>query len=218
MNLLFALAGVLPAVLVGVLMLYWAGQTAEEAGGAPPKFWTLGRVAAAMAVSQLILAVFLTLYYGISVTDLLRTLLMVSILWASAWADARVCLIPNRVLLVGALLSLLVLGVEILQQPGLVTYLVLRPVVAALALLLATLLCRAISPKGVGMGDVKLLAVMGFCLGSDLVWPALFFSFVVLFVVCVFLLATRRAKRSDSISFAPFLLVGTLLAACMTGI
>lgn len=217
MILLFA-AEALAATLAGVLLLTWARQTVREDGAPEPKFWTLRRTAAAMLVSQMALALFLPLYYGISQSDLLRTLLMVCILWPCAWADAQVCLIPNRVLLLGGVLSLGLLGVEILQQPQQAVYLTLRVAVAAGALLLAALLCRLISPKAVGMGDVKILAVMGLCLGTDLIWPALFFSFVVLFFVCVFLLVTHRAKRSDSIPFAPFLLAGTLLAAFLTGI
>lgn len=217
MILLYLAAGA-AAALLGWLLLVWAAATVEEAGSPAHPGWRLPRVAVPMAVSLVAVALFLPLYYGIYWSDLLRTLLMVSVLWACGWADAQVCLIPNRVLLLGSLVAVALLGGEILFQPGQLRYWLLRVVIAAAALLLTALLCRLVSPRAVGMGDVKLLAAMGFCLGMDLVWPALFFSFVLLFAVCVFLLVTRRAKRTDSVPFAPFMLAGTLLAAFLTGI
>lgn len=206
------------AALLGWGLLVCANDTVEQAGSTAHPQWRMSWTVMAMTASQLALALFLPVYYGVGGPDLLRTLLMVAILWACAWSDAQVCLIPNRVLVLGSLLGTALLGGEILWQPGQIRYWVLRAVVAAVVLLLTALVCRLVSPRAVGMGDVKILAVMGFCLGMDLVWSALFFSFVLLFGVCVFLLLTRRAKRTDSIPFAPFLLAGTLLAAFLTGI
>lgn len=215
---LLKLAAGAVAALLGCGLLVCADSTVEQAGPAAHPRWNMPQVAVEITVSQLALALFLPLYYGVGWTDLLRTLLMLAILWPCAWADAQVCLIPNRVLALGSLLGVALLGGEILYRPGQIRYQVLRVIIAAVALLLTALICRLVSPRAVGMGDVKILAVMGFCLGMDLVWPALFFSFMLLFGVCVFLLITRRAKRTDSIPFAPFLLAGTLLAAFLTGI
>lgn len=215
---LLYLAAAAAALLLGWGMLVCAAATVTGAGQTIRSGWQIRRVIVPVAVSQLAVALFVPLYYGVGGVDLLRTLLMVDILWACAWSDAQVCLIPNRVLVLGSLVGTALLGMEILWQPQQFRYRVLRVAIAAGALLLTALLCRVVSPRAVGMGDVKLLAVMGFCLGMDLVWPALFFSFVILFAVCVFLLVTRRAKRTDSIPFAPFLLAGTLLAAFLTGI
>lgn len=206
------------AVLCGWMLLVCADTTVQQAGYAAHPGWKMHRAVGLMAVCQMAVALFLPLFYGVDRTDALRTLLMLAVLWACAWSDAQVCLIPNRVLMLGSLLAAMLLGAEILIRPQQIRYYVLRVVIAAVALLLTALVCRLVSPRAVGMGDVKILAVMGFCLGMDLVWPALFFSFVLLFAVCVFLLLTRRAKRTDSIPFAPFLLAGTLLAAFLTGI
>lgn len=206
------------AALWGWGLLVCADTTVKQAGQPAHPGWKMYRAAGPMAVCQLAVALFLPLFYGLDWTDVLRTLLMLAVLWACAWSDTQVCLIPNRVLALGSLLGAVLLGVEILFRPQQIRYYLLRVAIAAVALLFTALLCRLVSPRAVGMGDVKLLAVLGFCLGMDLVWPALFFSFLLLFVVCVFLLLTRRAKRTDSIPFAPFLLAGTLLAAFLTGI
>lgn len=219
-HILFSLLAALACSLAGVLFLRIAVQAEAELDETdktslrlPPK-----AVATAMVVVNIALALFLTEFYGLEIMALLRTLLVCAILWACAWSDARAYLIPNRVLAVGSVLAAAVLLLEIALTPGQAVYLLASTAVAMAALLLAAGLCRLVSPRAVGMGDVKLLAVMGLCLGSDLVWPALFFSFVTVFCVCVVLLLARRVKRTDSIPFAPFLLAGTLLAAFLTGI
>lgn len=160
----------------------------------------------------------LSQYYHTAACDILRTLVMCSILWPCAWADRCAFLIPNRVLLAGCAICALQMGAEILLDPAQAIYILLRSGIAALALLAATLLCRLLSPQAIGMGDSKLLAVMGFCLGMELVWGAVFFSLLFVFFYGVFVLATKRAKRTDSIPFAPFLLIGTITAAFLTGI
>lgn len=207
--------------LAGALLLHIGQQAVADAQPTdglvqrtPPRGWLLG----GMIALFVILALFLPTYYGLGTVDLLRTLLACAILWTCTWTDMRAYLIPNRVLAVGGVFAVAVLLLEIVLTPGQALYLFVRTAVAAVALLAAAGLCRLVSPRSVGMGDVKLLAMMGLCLGMDLVWSALFFSFVALFCVCVVLLITRRAKRTDSIPFAPFLLAGTVLAAFLTGI
>lgn len=220
-NILLSFSAAAVCSLAGILLLRIAFQTVNETDDAEKTTLPLPSfrlTAAAMAAVNLVLAFFLPGFYGLGWADLLRTLLMCAILWACAWSDARAYLIPNRVLAVGSVMAAAVLLLELAAAPSQAFYLLVQTAVSVVALLLAAGLCRAVSPRAVGMGDVKLLAVMGLCLGMELVWPALFFSFVVVFCVCVVLLIIRRAKRTDSIPFAPFLLAGTVLAAFLTGI
>lgn len=220
-NIIISLLTAAACSLAGLLLLRMAEQyiqAVDEAERTSIPLPSIRVTAVIMTVIHLGLALFLPWFYGLGTIQLLRTLLMSAILWACAWADAGACLIPNRVLAVGTVLSAAVLLLELALNPGDARYLLVQTAVGVVALLLAAGLCRAVSPKAVGMGDVKLLAVMGFCLGMELVWPALFFSFITIFCVCLVLLITRRAKRTDSIPFAPFLLAGTLLAAFLTGI
>lgn len=175
-------------------------------------------VVPAMFVSNAAVGLFLAGYYKLGTVDILRTLLILGVLWASAWTDACAFLIPNRVVAMGAVAGVLVMLAEILQNPGMVLYRVVNTAAAAAAMLIASLLCRLISPRSIGMGDVKLLTVMGICLGMGLVWSAVFCSLIVLFCYCCFLLLTKRAAKSDSVPLAPFLLLGTLAAAFVTGI
>lgn len=203
---------------LGVVWLRLGERALADAADDGPAPVCRPPVYAAMAASCAASAAMLTLYYHEPWPVLLRTLLMLGILWGCAWADAKAYLIPNRVLGFGALAAVAVFALEVLAAPGQALSLLLRTAVAAGALGLGALLCLLVSPKSVGMGDVKLLAVMGLCLGMDLVWSAVFCALLVSFVYCVFLLVTRRAKRTDSIPFAPLVLAGTLAAVFLTGI
>ncbi len=211
-----AAAVALGAVLFALAAPALAGAERPAAALLPavPRGWML----AAMAGIDLALALVLAGYYHTGAADILRTLLACSILWPCAWVDGQVFLIPNRVVFTGGACALLLVGGEILLAPGQARYLLVRTAAAAVALTAAALLCRLISPKAVGGGDVKLLAVLGLCMGMDLVWGAVFVSLLLMFFFCIFLLATKKAARTDSVPFAPFLLAGTLAAAFLTGI
>ena len=215
-----SLGGAAAFSLVGAALLPLARQAVE--GEAPPdrpfRFPPLRATALLLALTNLALAVLLPRLYGLSGPDVLRTQLACTLLWPCAWADARALLIPNRLLLVGAALGAALVALEVLLAPAQAAYLLASTGIAAGALLLGSLVCRLIAPRTVGMGDVKLLGVLGLCLGMDLVWTALFVSFLVLFVACLLLLATKRVQRSDSLPFAPFLLAGTIAAAVFFGI
>jgi len=68
-----------------------------------------------------------------------------------------------------------------------------------------------ISPRGMGMGDVKLAGVLGLFLGS-LGWGQLAVGAGAAFVLgglfSIILLITRRAGRKSGIPFGPWMLLG----------
>ncbi|KKL44789.1 hypothetical protein LCGC14_2362180, partial [marine sediment metagenome] len=70
-----------------------------------------------------------------------------------------------------------------------------------------------IYPAGMGMGDVKLAAVMGLFLGSA-VAPALLVSFAAGALMGVGILIARgAAARKQGIPFAPFLALGGIVGS-----
>jgi leader peptidase (prepilin peptidase)/N-methyltransferase len=90
-----------------------------------------------------------------------------------------------------------------------------RALEAMAALVAAFYLLVLISPAALGLGDVKLVGVLGLLLGW-IGWTAvaagIFLGFATAALAAVALLATGRAGRKDSIPFGPFLLLGALLA------
>jgi len=133
-----------------------------------------------------------------------------------AATDARVKRLPNAVVLPLYPITIAILGLAFLTDShhGSLT----RSLLAMLALATAFYLLALASPSSLGLGDVKLVGVLGLLLGW-LSWEAVvtgvFLGFVVASVAGLALLLTRRAGRKDTIPFGPYLLLGALLALAL---
>jgi leader peptidase (prepilin peptidase)/N-methyltransferase len=123
----------------------------------------------------------------------------------AALIDLEHRIIPNRLTAAGAVLALVIgLALDPAGEPE-------RLIAGAAAggfLLLAALAY----PGGMGMGDVKLAAVMGLFLGRD-VAPAIFAALVAGVLVGVAIIARRGARegRKTAVPFGPFLALGALV-------
>ena len=93
-----------------------------------------------------------------------------------------------------------------------------RALVGAVALFAAFLAMALLAPGRLGMGDVKLAALLGLPLGW-LGWPVLLLgalaAFVVQAVMALVLLAARRVTLRSALPFGPAMLLGTALAVAV---
>lgn len=126
--------------------------------------------------------------------------------------DLRHRLLPNRVVLptlVSGAALLLLAALADGAWPALA-----RAVLGAVALFGVFLVLAVISPSGLGMGDVKLAAVLGLFLGW-LGWGAVLVGalagFVVQALLALVLLSLRRVRRDSDLPFGPAMLVGAAL-------
>jgi leader peptidase (prepilin peptidase)/N-methyltransferase len=136
--------------------------------------------------------------------QLLLGLVFVVTLAAITLTDLEQRIIPNRILLVSAIAGIVIAAVA---DPSSLPE---RAIAAAAGggLLLVTAL---VYPSGMGMGDVKLAAVMGLYLGSA-VAPALLIGFLAGAVVGIAMIAREgAAARKKGVPFGPFLALGGLI-------
>jgi leader peptidase (prepilin peptidase)/N-methyltransferase len=127
--------------------------------------------------------------------------------------DLRHRLLPNRVVLpaigAGAVLLTVAAAAEGVWSD------LLRAGLAAGVLFAVFLVLALISPRSLGMGDVKLAALVGLFLGW-LSWGAVIVGaaagFVVQALVALALLAARRIGLRGELPFGPSMLIGALLA------
>lgn len=70
--------------------------------------------------------------------------------------------------------------------------------------------------NGIGMGDVKMLMLMGVFEGLYSVMTSIFFSLLVSFFVAIIALIRKTKNRKDSLPFAPCVLIGTFLSMVLT--
>lgn len=125
----------------------------------------------------------------------------VAMLAAVTLTDLEQRIIPNKILLAGAVICL---AIAVPTDPGGVP----ERLIAAAAgggLLFAVVLAY---PQGMGLGDVKLTATMGLFLGRALA-PALLFALLAGSAVGLALLARHGSQaRKMAIPFGPFLALG----------
>jgi leader peptidase (prepilin peptidase)/N-methyltransferase len=131
-------------------------------------------------------------------------LVFVTTLAAVTLTDLERRIIPNRILLAAAAAGV---AIAAATDPGSLPE---RTIAAAAAggLLLAAALAY---PRGMGLGDVKLAAVMGLYLGRS-VAPALLVGFAAGSLVGLALIARHgAAARKQAIPFGPFLALGGIV-------
>jgi leader peptidase (prepilin peptidase)/N-methyltransferase len=128
----------------------------------------------------------------------------VTILAIITLTDLEDRIIPNVVLLAGAVIAIAITAG--FQSDELAERLIAAAAAGGLLLLIALAY-----PRGMGMGDVKLAAVMGLYLGSA-VAPAVLIGFLTGSILGVALIATRGAEaRKQAVPFGPFLALGGLI-------
>jgi leader peptidase (prepilin peptidase)/N-methyltransferase len=128
-------------------------------------------------------------------------LVFVSALVAVTLTDLELRIIPNKILLAAAILGLVIVSVG---DPGSLPER-LFAAAAAGGLLFAAALAY---PRGMGLGDVKLAAVMGLFLGRN-VAPALLVALLAGSLVGLAIIAREgAAARKRGIPFGPFLALG----------
>ena len=123
----------------------------------------------------------------------------------AAHFDARTGRIPDRVTRPASAIALAAAAAT-----GLVSAAILGAVTVGGSLLLLYAITRG---RGLGLGDVKLAAVIGIGFGPAVGLAALGVAFVAGGIYASWLLATKRADRRDPLPFGPFLAAGTVVAA-----
>jgi leader peptidase (prepilin peptidase)/N-methyltransferase len=157
--------------------------------------------------------------HGYTATALAYSFFIVAGVWLSA-VDLRWRILPNRVVvpsigigLVLLLVATVVDGAATLE--GDVAGQALRVVLGGLALFVVFLALALISPRGLGMGDVKFAAFVGVYLAAD-GWRTLLLGaaagFVCAAVAGIALLVLKRTTLNATIPFGPMMFFGALLA------
>src|SRR5436853_2178474 len=130
--------------------------------------------------------------------ELIPALVFTAVMVAVAAIDLEHKIIPNRLTAPAAVAAVALWAV--IDPSSLPEYLIAGAAAGAGMLLVAIAY-----PAGMGMGDVKLSAVMGLYLGKSVI-PALFIGFAAGAIVGVGIVAVRgAAARKQGVPFGPFL-------------
>ncbi|MFL5872548.1 MAG: prepilin peptidase [Solirubrobacterales bacterium] len=137
-------------------------------------------------------------------TEIALGLVFVTMLVAVTLTDLERRIIPNKILLVAAVIGVAIVAVG---DPGSLPERAIAAVAAGGLFFLAALAY----PRGMGLGDVKLAATMGLFLGRE-VAPAILVALLAGSVVGLAMIAREGADaRKRAIPFGPFLALGGVI-------
>lgn len=167
-------------------------------------------ISARYPLTELGLGAFWTATYLIvgddDVAELALGLVLCAVLVTITLTDLELRVIPNRVVAAGALAAVAILAIgDAGELP--------EHAIAALAAGGGLFVVALAYPRGMGMGDVKLVAMMGLFLGRA-VAPAVLVGFLVGALVGLAMIARHgAAARKQAIPFGPFLALGGVVGA-----
>lgn len=144
--------------------------------------------------------------------ELIAFLPVMWVLIVLSFIDIDHKLLPNRIVLPSVVTFAALLGVVVaIQGTGSAWMRAMAGGAAAFAVLLVIAL---IYPRGMGMGDVKLAALLGAALGY-FGWAEIYVGFFLSFVIGaaggLLLVAAKRGGMKSEIPFGPYLAMGTVI-------
>lgn len=145
--------------------------------------------------------------------DLIKYMILTPMLFSVAVIDFKNSIIPNRLLLTMAETGLLLTFVYGISDINLAMDMLLGMLVGTVIFGILTLLGRLVSGKeAMGMGDVKLVAVLGLFFGASNILAISIISFVLGAIISIILVLSKKRKIDDYIPFGPFIVIASYIA------
>lgn len=132
-----------------------------------------------------------------------------------ALLDAGKKVIPNRALLILLGIRTVLMVGECICFPQICTEIVISAAIGMAGGGLLFLLAGLLVGKGIGMGDVKLIGVMGYFLGFQVLMSDLVITLTLTVLSGLTALVLKKASIRSELPFAPFAAVGTMITILM---
>ncbi len=145
----------------------------------------------------------------------LTTLLL--LLAPIAFIDLKSKKIPDKLILIGICIRVLFYVFEIFNNSQIVLNIFISDMIGILLGGGIFLLAALIVKNSIGMGDVKMYALIGVFCGYTATFSSIMFSLFLCFIASVVLLIFRKKGRKDTLPLAPFAFIGTYLVIVLGG-
>jgi len=174
------------------------------------------RISARYPIVELITgALFLGGYFAFGLTPLLGVRLLFACAMVVLFAiDLEHQILPNEITLTGIVIGFLC---SLALPPGWISSLIGILIGGLFPFLIAEAYLRIRGHEGMGMGDFKMLAMVGAFLGWPLVWVTLIVSCILGIVIGGSVLLVSRRGMGTRIPFGTFIAVAALAAAYAAG-
>ena len=142
----------------------------------------------------------------------LGTIAQYVVLWQCmciiAIIDAKVKAIPTFLVYIAALVRIIGILLELFVQKWTFSETVLFSLVGALVGGGIIAVCKLFSKNGVGIGDIRMFALIGLFLGLYGLVNIMFYSMFMAAITGIVLLISKKAARKTQLAMAPFVFIG----------
>lgn len=157
-----------------------------------------------------ILIIALLYKYGISTTFFIYSFISI-ILVILTFVDIKAQIIPNELNFIGFLVGIVIAYIVAVKDILLSFDLLLGMITGAGIFIFIALFALVVYRKeGMGIGDIKLMGMLGLFLGVYNIVQVFIISFLVGAIISIFLLVAKIKKSTDYIPFGPFIVVATI--------
>ena len=166
-------------------------------------------------VALVVFAIFIEYIYDNTLLDNIKFVSIIAILCSAAYTDWDDHIIPNKLILEALILRIVLFLIELIIDINTTLIKGTNELIAACVILVLGFVGSLILKGSIGMGDVKLIAIMALFLGASGMVCSLVISLIVAFIYCIIMLISHKKHKKDIIPFAPSLLVGTYISICL---
>ena len=164
-----------------------------------------------VALVTLLLIILLLYFFGVSEKFFLYSILSI-ILTMEAFVDIKAKILPNSLNFAGFLIGIVYTYITCIRDIYAGLDLLLGMITGAGVFLLIALFALIVYRReGMGLGDVKLMGMLGLFFGFTNIIQIFILSFFVAAVISIILLATKIKKTTDYIAFGPFIVIATVV-------
>ena len=149
--------------------------------------------------------------YGYTLIHSISLIILLSALMGISRIDKKYQIIPNRILMILFAIRILTIGGEIFIDKADMLVVILSSILGVIYGSIVFLIIRLFSKDSIGMGDIKLFAVIGLYIGSTAILPAMFITSIFALVYGVVMIAKKAISKKDTMSFGPFIAAGTIV-------
>lgn len=156
--------------------------------------------------------VLIALFYkfGISFEFLIYSFVSV-LLIMDAFVDMKAQIIPNGLNFTGFIVGIILMYIALIKDTMVGLDMIFGMIAGAgIFLLIALFALVAYRKEGMGLGDVKLMGMLGLFFGLYNTIQIFIISFAIGAVISIILLATKIKKSSDYMAFGPFIVIAAI--------
>lgn len=171
-------------------------------------------------VSSLLCAVSAYQLYnaGMSAIELCKYSAVAWFLLSAMIIDWKTRIIPNKLVIALLGTGTMLLVIEFILYRSSALQSIVLSVLGLLCCLVLFYILSRLTKDGIGMGDVKLIAAMGWAVGVSTTIYAICFAMVMCTIAAIFLLLSKKKNKSDRVAFGPFVFFGYILLLILAGI